>query len=126
MKKTDFALAPIFGGLAWVVAMALPGSAVSASGSPPAAFNQCVACHSVEPGKMMVGPSLAGVVGRKSGTVKGFAYSPAMRKAGKTWTEEELDTFLSNPIKTVPGTKMPLPVRNPAQRKAIIAYLKTI
>ena len=126
MKKLALTFAPLAGGLAWIATMAISGAPAVASASPPSAFNQCVACHSVEPGKMMVGPSLAGVVGGKSGTVKGFAYSPAMRKAGKTWTEEELDTFLSNPIKTVPGTKMPLPVRNPAQRKAIIDYLKTI
>ena len=31
-------------------------------------FNKCAACHSVEPGKNKIGPSLFGVYGRKAGT----------------------------------------------------------
>ncbi len=42
------------------------------TGGDPAAgekvFHQCAACHSIEPGQNRVGPSLYGVVGRKSGS----------------------------------------------------------
>lgn len=32
-------------------------------------FNKCSVCHSVEPDKVKVGPSLFGVIGRKAGTL---------------------------------------------------------
>ncbi len=32
-------------------------------------FRKCQACHSLEPGKNLVGPSLASIMGRKAGTV---------------------------------------------------------
>jgi cytochrome c len=42
------------------------------------------ACHTVEPGKNRIGPSLAGVVGRKAGTAEEFKYSDQMMKSGIT------------------------------------------
>lgn len=103
-------------------------SAASAdAGGKPAAFAQCMACHSTEPGKNSVGPSLAGVVGRKAGSVPGFAYSDANKNSGLTWDEKTLDTYLTNPMKMVPGTKMTYAgLADPAERKAIIDYLKTL
>ena len=101
--------------------------AVAAGPAKPAAFGQCAACHSVEPGMNGVGPSLAGVVGRKAGSVSGFAYSEANKASGLTWDEKTLDTYLTNPMKMVPGTKMTFAgLPDPAQRKAVIEYLKTL
>src|SRR5689334_772622 len=37
----------------------------------------CGLCHSPQPGRNEIGPSLFGVVGRHSGQVPGFAYSAA-------------------------------------------------
>ena len=74
-----------------------------------------------------VGPSLAGVAGRKAGSVPGFAYSDANKASGLTWDEKTLDTYLTNPMKMVPGTKMTFAgLPDPAQRKAVIDYLKTL
>ena len=53
-----------------VVAVTLPGAAIAADGAK--VFKKCAACHSTEAGKHKVGPSLAGVVGRKAGTAEGF------------------------------------------------------
>src|SRR5262245_33918723 len=64
-------------------------------------FAKCKACHTVEVGKNKIGPSLAGVVGRKSGTAPNFNYSDAMKNAGLTWDEATLDTYLTNPKKLV-------------------------
>ena len=101
--------------------------AVAAGPAKPAAFGQCAACHSVEPGMNGVGPSLAGVVGRKAGSASGFAYSEANKASGLTWDEKTLDTYLTNPMKMVPGTKMTFAgLPDPAQRKAVIDYLKTL
>ena len=94
---------------------------------PPQAFNQCTACHSTTPGKTIIGPSLAHVYGRKAGAVAGFQYSDAMKSSGLTWNAANLDAFLSNPAGKVPGTLMGLAgIKDDAQRKAIIAYLKTL
>ena len=42
----------------------------------------CAICHTLEAGKNKIGPSLAGVVGRKAGSVPGFAYSAANKNSG--------------------------------------------
>lgn len=101
--------------------------ATEAAEAAPPAFAQCKACHSVEPGQNMVGPSLAGVYNRKAGTEAGFAYSEPLKHSGITWDEAALDTWLTNPAKDVPGTRMTFAgYADPAQRKQVIAYLKTL
>jgi cytochrome c len=85
----------------------------------------CAICHTLEAGKNKIGPSLAGVVDRKAGDIPGFAYSEANKKSGDTWDEQTLDTYLTDPKKFMPGTKMVFAgVKNPEDRKALIEYLK--
>ncbi len=85
----------------------------------------CDVCHTVDPGKNKIGPTLFGIVGRKAGTVPGFAYSEANKKSGVTWTEQTLDTYLTDPRKFIPGTKMVFAgLKNPEERKALIEFLK--
>ena len=108
-------------------AAARPTQAAATPAAPPAAFTTCGVCHSVQPGQHMIGPSLAGVVGRRAGTASGYsAYSPAMRGANVTWNDGTLDRYLADPAAVVPGGSMPAPGVDAAQRRAIIAYLKTI
>jgi len=67
---------------------------------------------------------LLGVVGRESGKVPGFNYSPAMRDSGKTWDEATLSTYLENPRELVPGNRMIMAgIRDASERDNIIAYL---
>jgi cytochrome c len=73
-----------------------------------------------------MGPPLAGVVGRKAGTVTGFAYSSALKASGITWTADKLDAFVKAPSKTVPGTKMLLGAPDDQQRAAVIQYLGSL
>lgn len=91
-------------------------------------FRQCVACHSVTPGEHLTGPSLAGVVGRKAGTVEGFdRYSEALKQSELTWTEGTLDEWLKAPAELVPGTSMRIRgVADPVARQDIVAFLKTM
>jgi cytochrome c len=85
----------------------------------------CAVCHTVEAGKNKIGPSLAGIVGRKAGSVAGFSYTDANKNSGVTWDEQTLDTYLVDPKKFIPGTKMLFAgVKSDADRKALIAYLK--
>jgi cytochrome c len=82
--------------------------ASTANAEPPAAFAICAACHSSD-GTNGVGPSLKDVYGRKAGTAKGFAYSPAMKKSEVTWDDATLDDFIGSPQKSMPGNRMPYP-----------------
>ena len=85
-------------------------------------FNmQCKMCHNGTP----MGPPLAGVAGGPIGG-KAFAYSPALKNKGGTWTDANLDAFLKSPAAFAPGTKMLISVGSDPNRAAIIAYLKTL
>ena len=76
-------------------------------------------------GSNKIGPSLAGIVGRKAGSVPGFNYTDANKNSGVTWDEKTLDTYLVDPKKFIPGTKMLFAgVKNDADRKALIEYLE--
>ena len=87
---------------------------------------KCKVCHMPpEAAKNFVGPSLAGVVGRKAGTVPGYHYSEANEKSGLTWTEAELKKYLKDPKGVVPGTKMVFPgLQSEQDIDNVIAYLK--
>jgi cytochrome c len=107
-------------------APATPASTVA--DEPPAAFGICSACHTVsKDGSNGVGPNLRGIIGRRAGTAAGFAYSPAMRAAGFTWTAEQLDAYLKAPAEKVPGNFMAIAgIPDPANRQSIIDYLSTL
>lgn len=94
--------------------------------APPAAFSQCRACHSVEPGRNGVGPTLFGIVGSKAGEVPGYSFSPALKNSGITWDRASLDKWLQGPVKMVPGTKMVIALPDAQKRKAVIDYLETL
>ncbi|RIV82910.1 cytochrome c family protein [Aurantiacibacter xanthus] len=74
----------------------------------------------------MVGPSLAGVVGRKAGSVSGFAYSAGMKSSNLTWNEANLRRYLVDPHAVVPGGSMPAPGVNAQQAGEIVTYLKSL
>ncbi len=114
-----------------LIAATLLLAAVPAIADPVAgqkAFqSQCAICHAVVPGGKKIGPSLAGVVGRPSASVPGFAYSKAMLAAKLVWTPATLETYLTAPAKLVPGTKMAFAgIAKADQRANVIDYLGTL
>jgi cytochrome c len=89
-----------------------------------AAFNdQCSECHTI--GAMNQGPDLTGVVGRKAGVSPDFPYTAAMKASKLTWTPANLEKFMANSERMVPGTAMTVKVPSAADRAAIVAYLAT-
>ena len=88
--------------------------------------SRCAVCHATESGVNKVGPSLAGIVGSKSGTVPGFNFSAGMKNADITWDDAELDKFLANPAGDVHGTKMFVNLPSETDRQNVIAYLVTL
>ena len=86
-------------------------------------YQSCTGCHSIDEND--VGPKHRGVVGRQAGVIPGYAYSSALKKSGLAWTLVNLDRWLTNPQKMVPGTKMYFSVSNSQNRADIIAYLAT-
>ncbi len=90
----------------------------------------CALCH--DDSEHMLndnGPALFGVVGRTVGSVQGYQYTAALRDAGAhgdRWTEKRLDDLLRKPTGVYGGTTMPMNFSKVGDRKAIIAYLKTL
>ena len=85
---------------------------------------KCSACHSVEDNR--VGPSHAGVVGRRAGRVKDFEYSDALTKSELIWTRANLERWLTDPEKTIPGQRMGYRLSLPQERADVIAYLASL
>jgi cytochrome c len=85
----------------------------------------CAGCHTEKPDAL--GPSLKGVVGRKSGVLEDFRYSNPMKRANLTWDETNLREYIANPQAKVKGNRMPFGgVTNPKDLEDVIAYLKTL
>ena len=118
---------------ALALALSLAGSAAAQDGNPEEGaevFKKCRACHDLGAGaKNKVGPLLNDIIGRKAGTIEGFAYSDANKAAGAKgleWTEEVMFKYLENPLTFMPGTKMAFAgLKDPQDRKDLIAFLKT-
>jgi cytochrome c2 len=82
LSKTRTALVNL---LSAVATITLGSSAALAAGDRAAGqeffAKHCTPCHSTEAGVNKIGPSLAGVVGRKSGSAPGYNYSAALKAA---------------------------------------------
>ncbi len=125
MKK----ILPILPVAALVAAVLAPATSGGAQTAPTAADGmrlyqaKCGGCHSIAANK--VGPAHKGVFGRKAGMAPGYNYSPALRGSNITWNAATIDQWLQGPQKMVKGTRMFLSVPNPAERAAIVAYLRS-
>jgi cytochrome c2 len=102
-------------------------AAPPAPGDKPSGWAQCAVCHSIEPGKHGLGPSLAGVSGRAAAALPDFDYSPAMEASGLTWDRAALDEYLKSPMTKVPGTKMAFAgIRDDAKRAEVVEYVLSL
>ena len=125
----------IFPALGLAIAVTLAGGPAFAGAGDPVkgekVFKKCKACHSAKAGKHKVGPSLAGVFGRKAGTAEGYKKYRGLKGADYTWDEALLEEYLTNPKNFVKkrgakGTSMAFKLKKADQRADVIAYLKTL
>ncbi|HVC61530.1 MAG TPA: cytochrome c oxidase assembly protein [Acetobacteraceae bacterium] len=84
----------------------------------------CSACHTQDHNK--IGPLLAGVVGRRAGSVPGYPYSAALARSDITWTAATLNQWLAGPQHFIPGAEMPFSLPDAVRRRDVIAYLETL
>jgi cytochrome c len=120
------AFAALIGCLSFAV-----GNGSSAAGDPKRGaqvFQACLACHSVQGGEHMTGPSLAHIWSRKAGTVEKFLrYSDALKNSDLVWNEATLDKWLRDPAQLVPDTSMTFPgLKGSKDRQDVIAYLQAV
>ncbi len=134
----------------WIAACVLLATAGSAAAQTAGnaengadVFKKCRACHMIgENARTLVGPAQNNLMGRKAGTVEGYAYSPlnkAAGEAGLVWTEQTIFDYLADPNaflkkfltdkgqadKATGSTKMAFKLSDEQDRRDVIAYLKT-
>jgi cytochrome c len=111
MNLKSYRSGRLFVKLMAVASLIFVGSAYAAPTGDPGTgsdvfASECSDCHSVKPGKNKKGPSLFGIVDRKSATISDFAYSDDMRSLNAVWTVDKLDAYIAKPKAVVPGGKM--------------------
>jgi cytochrome c len=112
-----------FGAAACAFLLAAPAFAADANHGKQL-FTACQACHTERADAL--GPSLKGVIGRKSAALQDFRYSPAMTRANLTWTEANLKDYLRDPQGKVKGNRMPFSgFPNAADADDVVAFLAT-
>lgn len=84
----------------------------------------CAECHRIA--EKFQAPPLEGIVGRAKASFPGQKYSDAMKAVGGTWTYEDLNTLISNPAATIPGTAMGFHgIPDSGERADVILYLRS-
>ena len=83
---------------------------------------RCTGCHAMDVDRE--GPRLGGVFGRKAASVAGFAYSAGLKNSGLTWTDANLDKWLTDPDAMFSDNNMSISVPKAEERRDLIAYFK--
>ena len=88
-------------------------------------FKKCSACHSVKKnGKNKIGPALYNVLGRNMAALDDYKYSKALIAFDKSWTFDEMNSFLIKPAKYIKGTKMAFAgLKKEEDRASVILYM---
>lgn len=121
---------------AWIGACGDPDRRILASLAPDeqetfrrgrAVALPCWTCHDLAGSVDKVGPSLAGIFGRRSGQAPDQSGSDALRGAAIVWDERTLSAFLRDPAGFVPGNAMVLPgVGDPQGLHDLLFYLRHV
>jgi len=118
----------LFPGITVVVFLLLALASPATAADPDhgkALYQSCAACHTERPDAL--GPSLKGVVGRKSAALDDFRYSNPMKRANLVWDEANLRAYIQDPQAKVKGNRMPYGgLTDGKDVDDIVAYLKTL
>ena len=118
----------LFSGITVVVCLLLAFASPASAADPDhgkVLYQTCVACHTERPDAL--GPSLKGVVGRKSAALDDFRYSNPMKRANLVWDEANLRAYIQDPQAKVKGNRMPYGgLTDGKDVDDIVAYLKTL
>jgi cytochrome c len=110
-----------------LVAVTSPAAANDPSAGKAVFQNTCTICHSAQQGQNKIGPTLFGIVGRKTNSVEGYSYSAANQNANITWNTATLDKYLEAPRAMIPGTKMSYTGMKDSDKRAdLVTYLTTL
>jgi cytochrome c len=112
----------LIGGSTLLVLVASGDNKADALAGRAAFEKRCIGCHALDHDKE--GPRLAGVLGRKAGSVPGFPYSDAVKKSAVVWNEAVIEKWLTDPDSVIPNSDMAFRLGSSAERAAIIAFLK--
>jgi cytochrome c len=108
-----------------LLVLAASPAAAADSDHGKALYQTCAACHTERPDAL--GPSLKGVVGRKSAALEDFRYSNPMKRANLVWDEATLREYIQDPQAKVKGNRMPYGgLKDSKDVDDIIAYLKIL
>lgn len=114
----------------FVWATAIIGTPAALADGDPArgakVYPVCAACHSLETGVQLAGPSLAGLWGRGAGRLLGFRrYTKALKSADFEWNEISLYAWLADPQDMAPGTNMVFRgIADEGKRADLIEFLR--
>jgi cytochrome c len=105
---------------------AVPAFSEGNPGRGQRVFAACSACHSLQADQNMTGPSLAGLWGRKAGSLSSFdRYSPALKSSNIVWNDKTLDEWIEDPHHLVPDNQMTFAgIKDARQRADVLAFLK--
>jgi cytochrome c len=125
MRKPSMMLRAVLAGGAVMAALMANTAHAADAEHGKVLFQACIVCHTEKPEAL--GPSLKGVVGRKSAALEDYRYSNPMKRANLTWDEANLRAYIADPQGTVKGNRMPFGgLRQPGDVDDVVAYLKTL
>lgn len=81
----------------------------------------CITCHSLTPGQVIVGPSMAGIASRAGSTVSGQSAEEYIRESILTPDAHLVETFPAGTMPQVWGDEL-----SDEQLNQIVAYLLTL
>lgn len=123
-NRTPLPLAALAMGLS--LAMAAPVHAADPAAGKKV-YRKCQACHVLNKPTNRVGPHLQGIFGRTAGSLEGFKYSKAMKKAGAdglVWNDETMTAYLKKPRSFIKGSRMAFAgLKKDADIANLLAYM---